>query len=116
MALSPGDPNSYSRPEQVTVLYTCRSGYLAHHQVVTKHLHLDLEVDFEAKVLRGQVVLTVERVEEGAEVLVLDASRLEVTGIQVCSCFYFSCFFCSTPSSGRGHWLPPGVQPGLSQY
>jgi leukotriene-A4 hydrolase len=66
MALSPGDPNSYSRPDLVT----------------TKHLHLDLTVDFTAKVLAGDAVLTLERTDPAAGSVLLDASKLEVTGVR----------------------------------
>lgn len=66
MALSPGDPNSYSRPDQVT----------------TKHLHLNLEVDFSHKSLSGYVLLTLDRVDPTATALLLDVSKLEVTGVQ----------------------------------
>ena len=39
------DPHSYARPEHVRV----------------RHVHLDLEVDFDRQRLRGQATLTVER-------------------------------------------------------
>jgi len=66
MALSPGDPNSYARPDQV----------------VTKHIHLELEVDFHARVLHGHVLLSVERVEPTASTLLLDVSRLQIDSVQ----------------------------------
>jgi len=66
MALSPGDPNSYARPDQV----------------VTKHVHLELEVDFDARVLHGHVLLSVERVEPTASTLLLDVSRLQIDSVQ----------------------------------
>jgi len=66
MALSPGDPNSFARPDQV----------------VTKHIHLELEVDFHARVLHGHVLLSVERVEPTASTLLLDVSRLQIDSVQ----------------------------------
>jgi len=65
MALSPGDPNSYSRPDLVT----------------TKHLHLDLFVDFQQKVLRGSAVLTLERKDPTATSVLLDANKLQVSSV-----------------------------------
>merc|ERR1712241_840814 len=65
MALSPGDPNSYSRPDLVT----------------TKHLHLDLFVDFQQKVLRGSAVLTLERKDPAATSVLLDANKLQVSSV-----------------------------------
>jgi len=64
--LSPGDPNSYSRPDQV----------------ITRHLHLNLEVDFDKKLLHGHVILNVSRLDPKATTLVLDARKLDIQGIQ----------------------------------
>jgi len=65
MALSPTDPNSYSRPDLVT----------------TKHLHLDLLVDFEQKVLRGNASLTLERKNSSATSVLLDVNKLQVSSV-----------------------------------
>ena len=65
MALSPGDPNSYSRPDIVK----------------TTHVHLELEVDFGKKILVGRVVLSLEKVDSNAESLVLDARDLTITKV-----------------------------------
>jgi len=65
MALSPGDPNSYSRPDQVK----------------TKHVHMEVEIDFEKKVLTGHVVLTLEKIDPQATSVVLDGRKLVVHGI-----------------------------------
>ena len=43
---SPGDPNSYSRPEMVK----------------TNHIHLDLDVDFNKEILIGTCTLSMEKV------------------------------------------------------
>ena len=43
---SPGDPNSYSRPELVK----------------TNHIHLDLDVDFDKEILIGTCILSMEKV------------------------------------------------------
>jgi len=66
MALSPGDPNSYSRPDQVK----------------TKHVHLELEIDFEKKVLTGHTLLTLEKLDLQAEVVILDARGLKIHSIK----------------------------------
>ena len=62
MALSPGDPNSYSRPDQVK----------------TSHVHLELEIDFEKKILTGHAVLTLERIDAQATTVVLDGRKLVI--------------------------------------
>jgi len=51
-------------------------------QVITKHLHLELEVDFHARVLHGHVLLSVERVDPTASTLLLDVSRLQIDSVQ----------------------------------
>ena len=65
MALSPGDPNSYSRPDLVK----------------TTHVHLELEVDFGKKILAGRVVLSLEKVDPQAETVILDVRDLNVSKI-----------------------------------
>jgi len=64
--LSPGDPSSYSRPDQV---------------VVTK-MHLDLSVDFAKQILAGSVTLGVKRVDEQAKQLKLDCSKLDICQVK----------------------------------
>ena len=54
--------------------------------MVTKHIHLELEVDFHARVLHGHVLLSVERVEPTASTLLLDVSRLQIDSVQVKTC------------------------------
>jgi len=66
MALSPGDPNSYSRPDQVK----------------TTHVHLELEIDFEKKVLTGHALLTLEKLDSQANVVILDGRKLVIHGIK----------------------------------
>lgn len=65
MSLSPGDPNSYSNPEQI----------------ITTHLKLSLTCSFEEKSLFGRVVLTCRQIDPKCEVLLLDVSKLEITGV-----------------------------------
>jgi len=65
MSLSPGDPNSYSRPDQVK----------------TTHVHLELEIDFEKKVLTGHAVLTLEKIDTQARTVVLDGRKLVIHDI-----------------------------------
>ncbi|MDJ0698627.1 MAG: M1 family metallopeptidase [Woeseiaceae bacterium] len=47
-------------------------------QFVTRHLHLDLDVDFEAQVLRGSATLQLERVDGDASRIVLDTRDLDI--------------------------------------
>ena len=46
-ALSPGDPNSYSRPDQVT----------------TEHIHMEWDIDFENKIVTGKCTYTFYKVD-----------------------------------------------------
>lgn len=64
--LSPGDPNSFSRPDEVKVT----------------HMDLVLDVSFDAKTLSGHVVLSVEKVNVEANVLILDSRDLTVSMVQ----------------------------------
>src|SRR5262245_21812913 len=56
------DGHSYSNPEQVRV----------------RHVHLDLEVLFERKVLKGASTLTIERVRGQSDTLKLDTRDLKI--------------------------------------
>lgn len=47
------------------------------------HLDLDLDVDFDAKVLRGTAALNFERIDPGATDLVLDTKGLNILGVEV---------------------------------
>jgi leukotriene-A4 hydrolase len=62
-SLSPGDPNSFSRPDEAKVV----------------DVFLQLEINFEKKILHGAVTLTVERKLESPTHLVLDSRDLNVT-------------------------------------
>ena len=64
-ALSPSDPNSYSRPDLVK----------------TTHVHLEVEVNFEKKILMGSVLLSLERIDLEAESVILDARSLTVSKV-----------------------------------
>ena len=59
------DPHSVSRPDL--------------HR--TSHLHLDLEVDFERRIFFGCVTLTLERLDPGASLLLLDAKNLNISSV-----------------------------------
>ncbi|CAB4062132.1 unnamed protein product [Lepeophtheirus salmonis] len=61
--LSPGDPSSYSRPDEVKVLET----------------FLELDVNFEDHVLEGSATLTVEKVLASASTLILDSRNLDIS-------------------------------------
>ena len=54
---SPGDPNSYSRPELVK----------------TTHIHLDLDVDFDNQILVGTCTLSMEKVDRTGDKINLRA-------------------------------------------
>lgn len=60
--LSPGDPNSYSRPDQVK----------------TVDIFLQLRLDFEKHILDGSATLTVERIDQSATHLILDSRDLNI--------------------------------------
>ena len=62
MALSPADPNSHSRPEEV----------------VTTHLHLDWRIDFSSQTVSGQTTLSCHRLVHQARTLLLDTNMLQV--------------------------------------
>ena len=62
MALSPGDPNSHSRPEQV----------------ITKHLHFNWDIDFERKTVSGWTTLTCQRLVDGIQTLALDINMIDI--------------------------------------
>lgn len=64
-ALSPGDPSSFSRPDQCVV----------------KKVHLSLDVDFDRKVLAGRADLKVERVTPSIKELLLDSQDLAVLSV-----------------------------------
>jgi len=64
--LSPLDPNSFSRPDEVKVT----------------HMDLELDVNFADQTLSGQVVLSVEKVNLDAKVLVLDSRDLTITAVK----------------------------------
>ncbi|ELT87749.1 hypothetical protein CAPTEDRAFT_162472 [Capitella teleta] len=64
-ALSPNDPCSFSRPD------VCQ----------LTHLHLDLDVDFVEKVLRGKVVLSAKKKSADARLLVLDTRDLKIVRV-----------------------------------
>nr|XP_022300395.1 leukotriene A-4 hydrolase-like isoform X2 [Crassostrea virginica] len=64
-ALSPEDPCSYSRPDECKV----------------NSLDLNLEVDFDSKKLCGYVDLSVERMKDGVQNLILDTRDIDIQKI-----------------------------------
>lgn len=71
MALSPCDPNSFSRPGKANFILRrtkicCDSKILLIFAdlAIVNHIHLDLTVDFERKILYGSVILDVEKINE----------------------------------------------------
>jgi len=65
MALSPGDPNSYSRPDFARV----------------SHIHLDLSIDFSQTVLSGHCLLTVQKLHPETTSVILDINNLNISDI-----------------------------------
>ena len=63
--LSPGDPNSYSRPDIAKV----------------KHIHLNLDINFDQQILDGLAILDVEKIDPKAQEVVLDARGLNIKAI-----------------------------------
>jgi leukotriene A-4 hydrolase/aminopeptidase len=59
------DAHSYSNPEEIRV----------------RHVHLNLTVLFDRKVLRGTSTLTIERAQAGANTLKLDTRDLKIIGV-----------------------------------
>lgn len=62
MALSPGDPSSYARPDLAVVTHT----------------HLELIVDFDRKVLEGKAILHIEKTSSANEII-LDNRKLVIS-------------------------------------
>jgi aminopeptidase N len=54
--------------------------YANYQEVVVKHADLDLDVNFDRKVLDGHVTLTFERLKPGAQTLTLDTKDLVIKG------------------------------------
>ena len=53
------------------------------NQFVTRHLELDLKVDFDRQTLAGNAILHMERLDPGAITIVLDSRGLQISSIQV---------------------------------
>src|SRR3990167_1954328 len=51
-------------------------------KVVTEHIHLDLDVDFAAKQLRGSATLSLKRIASGYDQLVLDTRELSISKVE----------------------------------
>ena len=66
MALSPGDPNSYSRPDQM----------------ITSNLHLDWDVDFVGKVVSGVATITFKKLDLECSSLLLDVNMLDIKSVK----------------------------------
>ena len=52
-------------------------------QFVTRHLELDLEVDFDRQILAGNAILHMERLDPAAMTIVLDSRGLQISGVQL---------------------------------
>lgn len=57
--------------------------YANNDQFVTRHLELDLTVDFDWQTLDGNAILHLERLDSGAMTVVLDSRGLQIRGIKV---------------------------------
>ncbi|GLH08252.1 Uncharacterized protein GBIM_13527 [Gryllus bimaculatus] len=64
--LSPGDPNSYSNPDEVAV----------------SNLNLIWKIDFQKKIISGKVTLTANRKKGGVRNLILDSSDLKILEVK----------------------------------
>jgi len=53
------------------------------HQFVTRHLELDLTVDFEQQVLNGHAIHNMEQLDPEAKTIILDSRGLHISGIQL---------------------------------
>ena len=47
--------------------------------IQARHLHLSLTADFDKKVLHGHVIHTLQVVQDGVAVLVLDSNQVDIT-------------------------------------
>ena len=56
--------------------------YANNDQFVTRHLELDLTVDFDRQTLNGNAILHLERLDPGAMTVVLDSRGLQISGIE----------------------------------
>jgi len=75
-----------SKEEEVVDNYDPARDYFTFaniEQFTTEHLALDLDVDFEAKELRGFAMLTMRRLDASASQVVLDTRDLTVTSVAV---------------------------------
>ena len=52
-------------------------------QFITRHLELDLDVDFDNQILSGNAILHMERLDPGAITVVLDSRGLQISSIHV---------------------------------
>ncbi|RKP04596.1 hypothetical protein THASP1DRAFT_20963, partial [Thamnocephalis sphaerospora] len=66
-AISPVDPNSFANV----------------HEIQTRHVHLELDVDFSRRVLAGQARLSLQAVKEGVAEVVLDTNALQVKDVKL---------------------------------
>lgn len=80
-------------PEEATDVFT----YSNYNDVRVSHVDLDLTVDFESKTLAGTATLDFDRLDEDADVLVLDAGDLSISAVQ---------------AEVNGDWLSAGYKIG----
>jgi leukotriene-A4 hydrolase len=67
MAFSPGDPSSYSRPDQVK----------------TTHIHIEWDVDFDKMVLASTCTYSMTKVDSAATSVLMDVKALDITSIKL---------------------------------
>jgi hypothetical protein len=65
--MSPVDPNSYANV----------------HQIQTRHVHLDLNVDFARRVLTGRVRLSLQTIADDVTNVVLDTNALNIKQVKL---------------------------------
>ncbi|HEY5642700.1 MAG TPA: M1 family metallopeptidase [Woeseiaceae bacterium] len=87
-ACSPDAPQTAAVHAQATDGYDPARDYFTYANTdafVTRHLQLDLDVDFEAQALRGSATLNLQRTEAGATTVILDTRDLAIAGVVVMS-------------------------------
>jgi leukotriene-A4 hydrolase len=67
VGLSPGDPNSYARPDEVK----------------TSHIHIDWDIHFDKNIVDGICTYTMEKVDPKVNVVIMDAKGLNISSIQL---------------------------------
>ncbi len=76
-------PASKKKTSLITILPTTTFSFANSRQFLTRHLELDLTVDFEQRVLSGYAIHHMDRLDPEATTIVLDSRGLQILGIQL---------------------------------